>query len=198
MAHGEYSLIEIGDVLPEFGCIFEVRQDRICSFASHTCSSQAILRRGVEVDSTTIPEHPIRHCFGLNSSDSSANPDQKTTAAKRTFRQSICHLGVLVACQSLPTAIIFSANHLPDPDQPKRSFHHDNGQNIPGTNGSCIDADAMEYVEPFFFHALSTEGAGIGDVQWAHQWKSKVYSACQRETLVERLRTPRVSRCRTH
>lgn len=175
MAHGEYSLIEIGDVLPEFGCIFEVRQDRICSFASYTCSSQTILRIVVEVDSTTIPEHPIRHCFGINSSDSSANLDQNTTAAKRTFRQPICHLGVLVACQSLPT-----------------------GHNIPGTNGSCIDADAMEYVEPFFFHALSTEGAGIGDVQWAHQWKSKVCSACQRETLVERLRTPRVSRCRTH
>lgn len=49
----------------------------------------------------TVPEHPIRHCFGINSSDSSANPDQKTTAAKRTFRESICHLGVLVACQSL-------------------------------------------------------------------------------------------------
>lgn len=43
----------------------------------------------VEVDSTTIPEHPTRHCFGINSSDSSANPDQGTTAAKRTFRQSI-------------------------------------------------------------------------------------------------------------
>lgn len=55
----------------------------------------------VEVDSTTIPEHPTRHCFGINSSDSSANPDQSTTAAKRTFRESICHLGVLVACQSL-------------------------------------------------------------------------------------------------
>lgn len=101
MAHGECSLIEIDDVLPEFGCIFEVRQDRICSFASYTCSSQTILRRGVEVDSTTIPEHPIRHRSGINSSDSSANPDQSTTAAKRTFRESICHLGVLVARQSL-------------------------------------------------------------------------------------------------
>lgn len=149
----------------------------LCFAHRGTCAHRRLyyVRRGVEVDSTTIPEHPIRHCFGINSSDSSANPDQSTTAAKGTFRQSICHLGVLVACQSLPT-----------------------GHNIPGTNGSCIDADAMEYVEPFFFHALSTEGAGIGDVQWAHQWKSKVYSACQRETLVERLRTPRVSRCRTH
>lgn len=188
MAHGEYSLIEIGDVLPEFGCIFEVRQDRICSFASYTCSSQTILRIVVEVDSTTIPEHPIRHCFGINSSDSSANPAAKLTFNMPPWRTS---------GMSKP-AIIFSANHLPYPDQPKRSFHYDNGPNIPGTNGSCIDADAMEYVEPIFFHALSTEGAGIGDVQWAHQWKSKVYSACQRETLVERLRTPRVNRCRIH
>lgn len=140
----------------------------------------------MEVDSTTIPEHPTRHCFGINSSDSSANPAAKLTFNMPPWRTS---------GMSKP-AIIFSANHLPYPDQPKRSFHYDNGPNIPGTNGSCIDADAMEYVEPFLFHALSTEGAGIGDVQWAHQWKSKVYSACQRETLVERLRTPRVNRCR--
>lgn len=74
MAHGECSLIEIDDVLLEFGCIFEVRQDRICSFASYTCLSQTILRRGVEVDSTTIQYLSIRSDIVLESTAVTAPP----------------------------------------------------------------------------------------------------------------------------